>query len=97
MFRCSARRPGKRGDDLKHTLARFAFASRHLDFQINGMKTNRQGLHATGSFALANHIPAAATRTNKEFVQRLDGNENAAMFDLRLAGAVTLGYSKNLV
>jgi hypothetical protein len=61
------------------------------------MKTNRQGLHAPDSLALSNHIPTAATRTNKEFVQRLNGNEDAAMLDLRPAGTVTLGYSENLV
>jgi len=97
MFGCRARRRGKRGGDLKHTLAPFAFAARHLDFQINGMKTDRQGLDATDSLALANHIPTAAVRTNKELVQRLHRNEYAPLFNLSPGRTVTLGYSENLV
>jgi hypothetical protein len=97
MFAYSARRLGKRGDDLKHALARLALAARHLDFQIDGMKTNRQGLHAPDSLALSNHIPTAATGTNKELVQRLDGNEDAAMFNVRPGRTVTFKYSENLV
>jgi hypothetical protein len=97
MFAYSARRLGKRGDDLKHPLAHFAFAARHLDFQINGMKTNRQRLHATDSLALADHVPTAAARTNKELVQRLDRDEYAPWLNLRPGRTVTLGYSENLV
>jgi len=61
------------------------------------MKTNRQGLHAPDSLALPNYIPAAASRANKEFIQRLDGNEDAAVFNFGAGRAVTLGYSKNLM
>jgi hypothetical protein len=78
-------------------MTRFALAARHLPFQKDGMKTNGQGLHAADSFAFANHIPAAAIGANIEFVQRLDGHENAALFDLRLGGNVTLGYTENLM
>jgi hypothetical protein len=97
MFGCSARRPGKRGVNLKKALARFALASRHLNFQIDRMKANRQGLHTTDSFAFANHISAAAAGANIEFVQRLNRHHHAAVFDLRPRGPVTLGYTENLV
>jgi hypothetical protein len=61
------------------------------------MKTNRQGLHATVSFALANYIPAAAAWTNEDLVQRLHRDKYAPLFNLRPGGTVTLGYSENLV
>jgi hypothetical protein len=74
-----------------------ALAARDLDLQINRMKTNRQSLHPTDALALANHLAAAALRTKEQSGQRLDRHKYATVFDLRLGGMVTLGYTKNLV
>ena len=97
MSWCSARTPHKRGGDLKNGLTLFALAARHLDLQINRMKTNGQSLHPADTMALANHIAAAALRTKEESLQRLDHHKYATVLDLRPGGTVTLGYAKNLV
>jgi hypothetical protein len=97
MFWCSVRTPDKRGGDLKNALTVFALAARHLDLQVNRMKTNRQGLNPADALAFANHLTAPALWTKEKSIQRLDGHKDATVFDLRLGRMVTLGYTENLV
>jgi hypothetical protein len=63
MFWCNARRQDKRGVDFKPLLARLALATGHGDVQLDGMKTNRQGLYLADALALADHVPTLAGRT----------------------------------
>ena len=97
MSWCNACSRGKRGGDLKNKVAPFALTSWHLNLQINGMKTNGQGLHPTRSFAFPNDIPTPALRANKQFVHRLDAYKHPAVSDLCSSGLVALRDAKNLM
>jgi hypothetical protein len=79
-------------------LAAITFTTWYSDLQINGVKTNRQSLHPTDSFALRNHVAAPALRTNVELVQWLDLHPHSTTaFDLRPGATVAPRNAKHLM
>ena len=78
-------------------LTGIALAARHVDFQKDRVKTDRQSLHATESFTLTNYVPAPAFRTAVQLVPRLDRHKHGALANLQVRGMVTFRNTKNFV
>jgi len=64
---------------------------------MHRMKTNRQGLHAPDSLALANQVSAAAFGADAQLIRRRHRHKHSALFNLGPRGMVILGDSENLM